>query len=325
MLSCPRCNGSIALLSVIEKTDNEVRAGLLGCQSCGSQFPVQDSIPRFVPAANYAQSFGFQWNRHARTQLDRCSGIPMSRNRFFQVTAWPKCLEGKKILEAGCGAGRFTQIALETGAEVLSFDYSNAVDANRVNNGPHEKLHLFQADIFQMPFRKGSFDYVFCFGVLQHTPDPGKAFMSLIPFLKRGGRIAVDIYDFTFRAFFNPKYWLRPLTRRMEPEKLYRLVETVTPRLFPVKMWVTEHIPLGKYPAFFIPVAYHKGFIPEADLMSYTQLLEWSILDTFDKFAPRYDKPQRISTVRKWFANAGLKDVTVSYGTNGIIGRGVRP
>lgn len=111
----------------------------------------------------------------------------------------------------------------------------------------------------------------------------------------------------------------------MSQEQLYKLVQNVVPRLFPIKMWITEKVPFGKYFAFFIPVAYHKGFLPHANKLTYEQLLEWSILDTFDKFAPRYDKPQRLSTVRKWFAKAGLVKVHVDYGPNGIIGRGVKP
>ena len=324
-LACPQCSGNIELENIYSEENGKIKKGNFVCRSCSSRYPVNDFIPRFVPLDNYARSFGFQWNRHARTQLDKFSGIPMSRNRFFQVSRLPEHLDGKTIMEAGCGAGRFTQIAIETGAEVFSFDYSNAVDANRANNGQPDNLHLFQADIFNIPFRRESFDHVFCFGVLQHTPDPKRAFMSLIPCLKRGGIIAIDIYDLTLRAFFNPKYWLRPLTRKMPPEKLYRIVLKVTPKLFPLKMWITETIPLGKYFAFFIPVAYHKGFLPEIDRLSYKDLLEWSILDTFDKFAPRYDKPQRISTIRKWFNEAGLKDVSVSYGPNGIIGRGIKP
>jgi hypothetical protein len=89
-------------------------------------------------------------------------------------------------------------------------------------------------------------------------------------------------------------------------------------------MWITEKIPSGKYPAFFIPIAYHKGFLPHSDNLTYEQLLEWSILDTFDKFAPKYDKPQRISTVKKWFEEAGLKDIVVYYGPNGINGKGIK-
>lgn len=323
--ACPLCGGGLGIEAVTGEEGGRIREGRIACRGCAESFPIANFIPRFVSAENYAGSFGLQWNRHARTQLDRFSGIPLSRNRFFQVTRWPERMAGKTILEAGCGAGRFTQVALETGAEVYSFDYSNAVDANLSNNGLQERLNLFQADIFRMPFRQEAFDHVFCLGVLQHTPDPKKAFFSLVPFMKRGGTIAIDIYDLTLRAFVNPKYWLRPLTRRLPPETLYRIVETWTPRLFPLKRWITERVPFGKYPAFFIPVAYHRGFIPEVDGLSDEQLLEWSILDTFDKFAPRYDKPQRIGTVRKWFTEAGLEDVFVSYGPNGIVARGVKP
>lgn len=326
MLVCPACNTGITLhLFSNEESRGEIKEGVLDCASCKSKFPVKNYLPRFVPAENYARSFGFQWNRHAKTQIDKFSGSRMSHDRFFQVTGWSSDLKGQKFLEAGCGAGRFTQVALETGAEVFSFDYSNAIDANLANNGLQENFHPFQGDIYHIPLQKASFDKVFCFGVLQHCPDPKKAFMSLIPYLKPGGEIAVDIYDLTFRAFVNPKYWLRPITRHLSPDQLYKLVQRVVPGLFPIKMWITEHVPFGKYFAFFIPVAYHKGFIPQADKFTYDQLLEWSILDTFDKFAPRYDRPQRLSTIKKWFAEAGLENIEICYGPNGINGRGVKP
>ena len=40
-----------------------------------------------------------------------------SRDRWEKLTGWRGDLSGQKILEAGCGAGRFTEIALDTGAE----------------------------------------------------------------------------------------------------------------------------------------------------------------------------------------------------------------
>jgi len=324
-VACPQCDGNVYIKSIVQESDEEVKEGVLCCNACSLEFFIDNYIPRFVTSNNYAQSFGFQWNKHARTQIDKFSGINMSRDRFFQVTEWSKDLKGQRILEAGCGAGRFTQIAVETGAEVFSFDYSNAVDANMDNNGLSNNLDLFQADIYHIPLRKALFDKIFCFGVLQHCPNPKNAFMKLIPYLKSGGEIAIDIYDLTFRAFVNPKYWLRPFTKRMAPEKLYHFVQQAVPQLFPVKMWITERVPFGKYFAFFIPVAYHKGFLRHTDSLTYEELLEWSILDTFDKFAPQYDKPQRISTVRKWFVEAGLENVNVRYGPNGIIAKGVKP
>ncbi|MFC1585331.1 class I SAM-dependent methyltransferase [Fibrobacterota bacterium] len=299
--------------------------GQLGCSQCDSVFEINNYLPRFVSMPNYADSFGSQWNKHAKTQIDSFSGVDMSRDRFFMVTGWPKELKGQRMLEAGSGAGRFTHVALETGAKLFSFDLSNSVDVNREANGGNENLCLFQGDIYNIPLNMLSFDKIFCFGVLQHCPDPKKAFMNLVDYLKPGGELVVDIYDLTIRAFFNPKYWLRPLSKRIASETLYRIVHKVVPKLFPIKMGITERLPYGKYFAFFIPVAYHKGFIPKADNLTYEQLLEWSILDTFDKFASQYDKPQTLKTVKRWFNEAGLDRVSVRYGPNGIIGRGSKP
>lgn len=134
--------------------------------------------------------------------------------------------------------------------------------ANLNNNELNAKLHLFQGDIYNIPLQKASFDKIFCFGVLQHCPNPKKAFLSLIPYLKSGGEIVIDVYDLSFRTFVNPKYWIRPFTKRMNHERLYELVHIIVPILFPIKMWITEKIPFGKYFSFFIPVAYHKGFLP---------------------------------------------------------------
>jgi cyclopropane fatty-acyl-phospholipid synthase-like methyltransferase len=92
----------------------------------------------------------------------------MSKTRFFAETNWDKeDLTGKNILEVGSGAGRFTQIILDhTNANLYSVDYSNAVEANYKNNGPHQRLQLFQASIYEMPFAKAQFDKVICIGVL---------------------------------------------------------------------------------------------------------------------------------------------------------------
>ncbi len=54
-------------------------------------------------------------------------------------------------------------------------------------------------------------------------------------------------------------------------------------------------------------------------------LKEWAYLDTFDMLAPRYDAPQTAATLRTWCAEAGLENVEVGDGYNGIEARGTRP
>ena len=317
-LVCPECLGRLAL-TMAPPVAGSAEASLT-CGGCSTAYPIVHGIPRFVDAEHYSGSFGFQWNQHALTQLDSHSATDITRRRFQAVTGWTD-LRGERVLEVGCGAGRFTQLLLETGADVCSVDASRAVDANHANNGTSPRLSLAQADLYRMPFKRRSFDRVFCLGVLQHTPDVRKSFDTLVSFVKPGGEIVVDVYDLTFRAFVNPKYWLRPITTRMDRQRLYRLVCRVVPVLYPVRDFLTRRVPLaGKYIGFLVPVAYHAGFVAGADRLTYAQQIEWSILDTFDKFAPAYDRPQRIGTVRQWFEQAGLEQINVRYGPNGIIG-----
>jgi SAM-dependent methyltransferase len=285
-------------------------------------YPIVRFIPRFVPAENYAGSFGYQWNTYVQTQVDR-AGETLSEARFFEATRWPRDLHGQRLLEAGSGAGRFTAIALATGAHVSSLDYSSAVDANLKNQGHHPALDLVQGDIFHIPFAPGSFDKVMCLGVLQHTPDPEAAFHSLVAQLAPGGQIAIDCYALKPSSLVNPKYLLRPVTRHVPLETLHAVVDRAVRTLLPLKRWLTEDVPLGRFPAFLIPVAYQQAWRELAPTPE--RLVELSVLDTFDWYSPRYDHPQTRTAVRRWFAKAGLADVDVGYGPNGVVGRGVKP
>ncbi|MCG2755826.1 MAG: methyltransferase domain-containing protein, partial [Desulfobacteraceae bacterium] len=113
-----------------------------------NRYPIHDGIPRFVPESNYADNFGMQWNHFRKTQLDSHSGHPISSERFWRATGWkPEDMKGKWVLDAGCGAGRFAEVVLGTGANVVALDYSRAVDACYANLKLHPNLHVVQGDI----------------------------------------------------------------------------------------------------------------------------------------------------------------------------------
>ena len=81
----------------------------------GKVFSVVRGIPRFCPADNYSESFGFQWNLFDRTQLDVHSGADQSQQRFNAETGWdPDELSNCSVLEVGSGAGRFSEVFLRT-------------------------------------------------------------------------------------------------------------------------------------------------------------------------------------------------------------------
>lgn len=110
------------------------------------------------------------------------------------------------VLEIGSGAGRFTEHFLAAGAIVVSVDYSFAIDANFANNASQGDALFVQADLYDLPFSDEIFDFVFCYGVLQHTPDPALAYARIVNKLRPGGRIFIDYY----RKFFLPNVWSTP-------------------------------------------------------------------------------------------------------------------
>lgn len=311
-LGCPNCQGSFRL-GANARVERRIQAGTLQCQTCSATFPIVDFIPRFVPLENYATSFGVEWNLHARTQYDALSGVNASERRFFEETQWPREMSGEVIIEAGSGSGRFTEHALGTGAMVLSLDYSRAVESNYRSNGEHENLLLVQGDLFRIPFVQGCADRVFCLGVIQHTPNPYGALASISNCVKPGGEIVADIYAKTFaRYVLGTKYWVRPITRRIPPRLLYRITSRYVHLIWPLARRVQRIPKLGRFVSWRLLVPDYSDVVNDE-----RALKEWARLDIFDMLAPRYDKPARLATVRRWCQDLGLVSARVHPGYNG--------
>ena len=102
---------------------------------------IVSKIPRFANEVSYASLFGDQWKEYKKTQLDSYTGSPISASRLDRCLGNIKDeLNGKLVLEAGCGAGRFTEVLLKKGAILVSSDLSSAVEVN-VENFPISDHH----------------------------------------------------------------------------------------------------------------------------------------------------------------------------------------
>ncbi len=296
----------------------------------GRRFPRINGVWRFVEGEeNYTDNFGFQWNKFQKTQIDGHHESDQSAERWTVATGWHKeKLAGHAMLEVGSGAGRFTKVVLDkTEAELYSVDYSSATEANFRNNGSNPRLRLYQASVYELPFDSGSFDKVFCFGVLQHTPDVKKSVLSLLEMAKPGGEVIVDFYP--IKGWWTKvcaKYMLRPWTKKMSQEKLLTRIERNAGWLMKWSRF-NRKIGLG-FMNRFLPICDIERTLPRS--LSKTELREWVILDTFDQYSPAYDQPQRLRTVEKWFKEAGMTEVKaefIHYGeANGVaVVRGRKP
>jgi 2-polyprenyl-3-methyl-5-hydroxy-6-metoxy-1,4-benzoquinol methylase len=249
--------------------------------------------------------------RPSATQVDSATGNTESRDRFSHGAGWPTSMVGETILEAGC---RFTEIMLGTGARLISFDYSAASDVTH-DSFAAKGANVCQASIYDMPYRRESFDRVFCYGVIQQTPDVKKSFLALVDMVKPGGHIAVDVYD-AWKWIFHSRYRVRWFTKRMNQEKLLEWRRKVVPAYMKIMP------PLHPYNQIFVPIKDYRGARPG---FTDEHLVEYSILDTFDMLAPEYDQPKSRGAMKRWRQEAGLVDIHIQVGGNGLEIRARKP
>jgi SAM-dependent methyltransferase len=319
ILRCPKTGLRVVLKDPIYQ-DGQIVTALLVSENGQCCYQVRNFIPRFVPESNYADNFGMQWNKFRQTQLDSYSGHPISADRFWKATGWKsEDITGQWVLDAGCGAGRFAEVALQAGAKVVALDYSGAVDACFANLRHHPNLHVVQGDIYALPLLKGFFPFVYSLGVLQHTPDVAKAFAALPPMVGRDGRLCTDFYWKRVRTMLHMKYLIRPITKCLPQQTLFHFLERTVPTLLKTSQFLGSAPFFGRYLKRLVPVADYTGIYP----LDKRQLEEWALLDTFDMLGPQYDSPQRASTIKKWMAAAGLEEIDV-FQANLLVVRGVK-
>ena len=287
--------------------------------SSGESFPIKDGIPRFVPATNYASAFGLQWNTFSKTQLDSHNSLNITLERLERCIGFSiDGLKGKTVLEAGSGAGRFTELLVKAGALVHSFDLSHAVDANRKNIGEHPNYKIAQASIYEIPFPENAFDVVICLGVVQHTPSSEKTIAELFSKVKPGGMLVIDHYRWRLAYFGNMRFIYREFFKRMKPEKSQRIIHRLVGIFFPLHWAFRKNKILYWLLIRFTPLF---EYIREYPQLTKEQHKEWCRMDTYDGLTDYYKHLRTPAQIRKGLEKLGGKNIWINQGGNGVEAR----
>lgn len=288
-LACPECQNVLAL-KIGSMENSEIKEGTLACHNCSRIYQIRDFIPRFVETDKYVDSFSFEWNVFHDVQIDILNNTRESEDTFMYKTGFKEGdVKGKIFLDVGIGAGRFAEIVSRWGGEVIGFDLSFAVDAAFKNIGKRPNVHIIQADIFKLPFKKEAFDHMYSIGVLHHTPDTRKAFESLVPLLKEGGAFAVFIYEKGIYHRYSDLW--RKVTVRLPLRFMYILSAISIP------LYYIHKIPfLGPALQFAFPTANWPWW-------------RWRWLDTFDWYTPKFQWKHTYPEVYKWYVENGFEDM----------------
>ena len=293
---------------------------------------IDRGIFRFVPGDNYSYDFGEEWKRFGRIQYDAFTGRNLSEDRFYKTTLFSSAnnLQGLNVLDAGCGAGRHSDIALQLKPKnLVCVDMSHAIDLCRINlldaGRSIESVHFVQADISKLPFRSNSFDIVYCMGVIQHTPNPLSTLLELVRVLKPSGKIVVDTYKKSFKSYTHLQGLWRLFFRLIGRNKSKQIISNVFPRIYPIHRRLMNYPLVNSLTWKLLP--FDSSF-PKLDL-SPAEELQWFLMSVEDGYLSKYILPQTKASFYDMGIASGLSEVEVidqSYGDAApLVLRGIKP
>ena len=272
-LRCPACANGMNL--------NGER---IECSRCQESHPVIESIPRFTSDQHLA-SFGRQWNKYEVAHDDEDRATFQAKTGVTLDT-----LKGLRVLDAGCGGGRYSKVCGEAGATVIGADHSAAVSKARQLCSHLPNVAFVQADLKRLPLEPASFDFVFSIGVMHHDADTRAVFDAVAKLVKPGGRYSVWLYrrnQWWQEAINNA---LRLRTTKMAPEKLER--------------WCEWGAWLGGLPVINQTLNKIVSFSAHPNR-------ENRVCDTFDWYAPQFQYHHTVNELCDWFRAADFDDLRV--------------
>ena len=198
-----------------------------------------------------------------------------STEKHWEIFFSGEEIQGKSVLDAGCGTGIFSIIFANKGADsVTGIDISEG--SLQTAQSLKKKFNLQNAnfqkqDMHHLPFHDEQFDIVWAWGTVHHTTDPFKAIDELIRVLKKGGSILLAVYTRTKLTFIH---------------EIIRKTLVLTPR----RTWTF----LSKIMAFFLtPVVY---VFKKREKSRKGEKLEELILDWYFVPIRFYYRPEEIKS-----------------------------
>lgn len=269
---------------------------------------VVGGIPRFV-SDQHLDSFGHQWTTFevAHDDEDRATFEAKTGVRLAE-------LKGLRVLDAGCGGGRYAKICGEAGAKVVGADHTRAVEKARQLCAHLPNVQFVQADLKHLPLEPGSFDFVFSIGVMHHDVATRPVFDAVARMVKPGGRYSVWLYrrNQWWQEWINSG--LRSITTRLPASALMPFCHAgaILGSIPIVNRTLNKVVNFSAHPSY-----------------------ENRVCDTFDWWAPRYQHHHTVKELSQWFTAAGFDDLRVlppeklgriysmAYEANLLIGSGV--
>jgi len=189
LLACPACQGTLGPDFL--------------CAGCGARYPVQDGVADLRLCGDGRTERVRDFYSHAPFPGYRPGDSLDALRARAEKSEFARLLDDAiapdaRILEIGCGTGQMSLYLARGERQVIGADLTRAsllLGAAAARRFGVEGVQFVETDLHRPGLRAGAFDVVYCSGVLHHTPDPGKAFASLLPLLRPGGMLVIGLYN----------------------------------------------------------------------------------------------------------------------------------
>ena len=343
VLVCPACRDGL----VVRVLSPDGRDGVLGHTDddpCREVYPVISAVPRLLmgPARSQLARERADWFgsspfatavAHWRAPIEPMAadldlvarfddewrsfsnvGTSEQRlifDRYFDIVPRSLLGEGRLVLDAGCGGGRWAYQVQRAGARVVALDLGRSIEVAERNTHPTGRVVCVQADIRTLPVRSAAFDLAYSLGVLHHLDSTEDAVRGLASAVRPGGAVLLYLYyaldnrSLAFRALFAAADAVRQVVSRL-PQSAAVAVTTAVAAIV--------YLPLARLASALRAAGLRRlaGAVP---LSFYSDLsFETMRNDSLDRFGTRLEKRFTRNEVERVLERAGLQNVVVSSG-----------
>ena len=332
---CPACREPLEIRS------DDGRDGSLGHARgpCPELYPVIADIPRLLlgaPRRELAAAYPAWFRAHAGFEswvsADRASGsdLRLVRRfddewrqfaqmagaeraavfaRYFDVVPATLLGDGRTVLDAGCGSGRWAAEVARRGAEVIALDLGRSVEIAARHVGA--SAAFLQADVRHVPVAPASVDLAYSLGVLHHVDDTALAVRRIVEAVRPGGWFLVYLYYALdergplFRVVFGAVDLVRRVVSSL-PQRLAAAITTV------IAAFV--YLPLARTARILDSIGLGRA-ADRLPLRFYSRLSFRTMRnDSLDRFGTTLEKRYTRNEVVALLEEAGLVDIKVSNG-----------